>query len=71
MTRLSVLLIGALVPLFSMAQTAAPEWQSQYSTGLNRIEPHAYVLPYSSPDELQQPGGYEHSAYYMTLNEKP
>lgn len=70
MTRLSVLLIGALVPLFSMAQTAAPEWQSQYSTGLNRIGPHAYVLPCSSPDELQQPGGYEHSAYYMTLNGK-
>ena len=70
MPRLSVLLIGALVPLFSMAQTAAPEWQSQYSTGLNRIEPHAYVLPCSSPDELQQPGGYEHSAYYMTLNGK-
>lgn len=70
MTRLSVLLIGVLVPLFSMAQTAAPEWQSQYSTGLNRIGPHAYVLPCSSPDELQQPGGYEHSAYYMTLNGK-
>lgn len=42
----------------------------QYTTGLNKIEPHAYVLPYSSVDKLQQPGGYEQSDYYMTLNGK-
>lgn len=70
MKRLSALLLGALIPLCSMAQNAAPEWQSQYCTGMNKLEPHAYVQPYSSVDDLQQPGGYEHSAYYMTLDGK-
>ena len=70
MRKLYALLIGALAPLCSYAQTTFPEWQSQYTTGLNKIEPHAYVLPYSSVDKLQQPGGYEQSDYYMSLNGK-
>ena len=70
MNKLYALLIGAFTPLCMSAQTTYPEWQSQYTTGLNKVEPHAYVLPYSSVDKLQQPGGYEQSAYYMTLNGK-
>lgn len=70
MRKLYALLIGALTPLCSFAQTTNPEWQSQYTTGLNKIEPHAYVLPYSSVDKLQQLGGYEQSDYYMSLNGK-
>ena len=70
MNKLYALLIGAFTPLCMSAQTTYPEWQSQYTTGLNKVEPHAYVLPYSSVEKLQQPGGYEQSAYYMTLNGK-
>lgn len=70
MNKLYALLIGAFTPLCMSAQTTYPEWQSQYTTGLNKVEPHVYVLPYSSVEKLQQPGGYEQSAYYMTLNGK-
>ena len=34
------------------------------------MAPHTYVWPYASIDEIQKPGGYEHSPYYMTLNGK-
>ena len=70
MRKIFSILCGILLPLSSLAQTTTPEWQSQYSTGLNKLEPHAYVIPYSSVAALQQPGGYEHSTYYMSLNGK-
>ena len=70
MRKIFSILCGILLPLSSLAQTITPEWQSQYSTGLNKLEPHAYVIPYSSVAALQQPGGYEHSTYYMSLNGK-
>ncbi|MCR5076861.1 MAG: DUF4981 domain-containing protein [Prevotella sp.] len=70
MRKLSGILLGLLTPLLAIAQTDTPVWQSQYSTGEGKLQPHAYVLPYTSPTDLQTPGGYEQSAFYMSLNGK-
>lgn len=70
MRKLSGILAGFLFPLAIGAQNATPEWQSQYSVGINKVEPHSYVLPFSSIANLQQPGGYEQSNFYMSLNGK-
>lgn len=52
---------------FPVAIMAQPEWQSQYAIGKNKLEPHAYVWPYETPDAVRS-GNYEQSPYYMSLN---
>ena len=47
-----------------------PEWQSQYTVGLNKVTPHTYVWPYADVADIGKPGGYEQSPYYMSLNGK-
>ncbi len=46
-----------------------PEWQSPYAMGLNKIAPHAYVLPYESVSQVEK-GDYKQSEYYFSLNGK-
>ena len=46
-----------------------PEWQSQYAVGLNKLEPHTYVLPYPNEEALIK-RNHESSSYYMSLNGK-
>lgn len=47
-----------------------PEWQSQYAVGLNKLAPHTYVWPYADASDIEKPGGYEQSPFYMSLNGK-
>ena len=47
-----------------------PEWQSQYAIGLHKLAPHTYVWPYADTSAIGQPGSYEQSPYYMSLNGK-
>ncbi|MGL5317113.1 MAG: sugar-binding domain-containing protein, partial [Bacteroidales bacterium] len=54
---------------YSSLLANTPEWQSQYKTGLNKLSPHTYVLPYDSEDMLSK-GDYKSSSYYMSLNGK-
>ena len=70
MRKIFSILCGILLPLSSLAQTTTPEWQSQYSTGLNKLEPHAYVIPYSSVAALQQPYKEQNSYYLNQTNLK-
>lgn len=51
----------------AVAQTALPEWQSQYAIGKNKLAPHAYVWPYATPDAARD-GLYNQSPWYMSLN---
>lgn len=64
----------ALSPVFGQSQPssgkqALPEWQSPYAMGMNKIAPHAYVLPYESASQAEK-GRYEQSKYYFSLNGK-
>ncbi|MCK9508326.1 MAG: DUF4981 domain-containing protein [Pigmentiphaga sp.] len=43
------------------------EWQNQYAMGLNKIDPHAYVLPIEGESALRE-GDYSASEYYLSLN---
>lgn len=68
-----VLFLLSLIPslcAIAQAQQQPPQWQSQYALGENKLAPHAYVWPYSSEAAISQPGGYENSSYYMSLNGK-
>lgn len=56
-----------LAGAFANVVAQTPEWQSQYAIGLNKLEPHSYVWPYSSIEHLRK-GEYETSPYYMSLN---
>lgn len=56
--------------LFSVTAMAQPEWQSQYAIGKNKLAPHAYVWPYADATGIEQPGAYEQSSYYLSLNGK-
>lgn len=59
----------SLLATLAMAQSQ-PEWQSQYAFGLNKLKPHTYVWPYANAADIDKPGGYEESPYYMSLNGK-
>ncbi len=64
MKRLVLALLG-IVPF--VAQATQVEWQSQYKLGENRLQPHAYVLPYSDAKAVVN-RNYEESPYYLSLN---
>lgn len=66
-----LLLAGLTATAFASAQKQPlPEWQSQYAVGLNKLAPHTYVWPYTNASDIEKPGGYEQSPYYMSLNGK-
>ena len=66
-----LLLAGLTATVFASAQKQLlPEWQSQYAVGLNKLAPHTYVWPYANASDIEKPGGYEQSPYYMSLNGK-
>jgi len=66
-----LLLAGLTATVFASAQKQPlPEWQSQYAVGLNKLAPHTYVWPYANASDIEKPGGYEQSPYYMSLNGK-
>ncbi|MDG5798902.1 glycoside hydrolase family 2 TIM barrel-domain containing protein [Marinilabiliaceae bacterium ANBcel2] len=44
-----------------------PIWQSQYSMGKNKIDPHYYVLPYGDKEDVFDLA-YKDSEYYLDLN---
>ena len=69
--RTFLILMAALTATFASAQKQPlPEWQSQYAVGLNKLAPHTYVWPYANASDIEKPGGYEQSPFYMTLNGK-
>ena len=69
--RTFLILMVALTATFASAQKQSqPEWQSQYAVGLNKLAPHTYVWPYADASDIEKPGGYEESPYYMSLNGK-
>ena len=69
--RTFLILMAALTATFASAQKQPlPEWQSQYAVGLNKLAPHTYVWPYADASDIEKPGGYEQSPYYMSLNGK-
>lgn len=68
---LLILLTGMMAAIaVAQAQPVQPEWQSQYAVGLNKLAPHTYVWPYADASDIEKPGGYEQSPYYMSLNGK-
>ena len=69
--RTFLILMAALTATFASAQKQPlPEWQSQYAVGLNKLAPHTYVWPYANASDIEKPGGYEQSPFYMSLNGK-
>lgn len=69
----SFLVLSAVLAstIFTLAQQQPlPEWQSQYAVGLNKLAPHTYVWPYANASDIETPGGYEQSPFYMSLNGK-
>lgn len=62
-------LLNLIVSLFTfpVMSQQLPEWQSQYSIGLNKLAPHFYVWPYASAEDVKS-GNYEQSPYYQSLN---
>lgn len=60
---LALLSTAGLLP----AAGQQPEWQSQYAVGLNKLEPHAYVWPYASGEQVGREA-HEHSPYYLSLD---
>ena len=69
--RTFLILLAGLTATFASAQEQPlPEWQSQYAVGLNKLAPHTYVWPYANASDIEKPGGYEQSPFYMTLNGK-
>lgn len=65
--RIKLSLIALFGTLCATAQL--PEWQSQYTLGLNKIEPHTYVLPYDSESQALKTD-YKSSSSYHSLNGK-
>ena len=69
--RTFLILLAGLTATFASAQEQPlPEWQRQYAVGLNKLAPHTYVWPYANASDIEKPGGYEQSPFYMTLNGK-
>lgn len=65
MKKLSIIFILAAFAVNTFA--ALPEWQSQYATGLNKLNPHAYVLPVDNEKDFRN-ASYESSEWYQSLN---
>lgn len=63
------LCLTCLLTIPAVAQTAQPEWQSQYAIGKNKLTPHTYIWPYATAEAAGE-GIYEQSPYYMSLNGK-
>lgn len=63
---LAALLLTCMVGSHTYAQEL-PEWQSQYAIGLNKLEPHSYVWPYSSSEKVIE-RNHQESKYYKDLN---
>ncbi len=62
------LFLVSLSLLFSSILAARqPEWQNQNAVGLNRLQPHTYVIPYAKSSDIKE-GAYENSPYYLSLN---
>lgn len=62
-------ILAGILSATAPAQENLPVWQSQYSIGLGKLQPHTYVIPYeneSIPNDMQR----EDSPYYMSLNGK-
>lgn len=57
----------ALVVQSVQASDSLPEWQSQYAIGLNKLEPHTYVWPYSGEEAVRN-RQHESSPYYLSLS---
>ena len=66
-SRIMVLMLLAVTA--SLSAGKLPEWQSQYAMGLNKLEPHYYVLPYASEQEVPALN-YKEPPYYLDLNGK-
>lgn len=62
---LTVFLLFSL-SLFAQQQ---PEWQRQDAVGMNKVDPHAYVWPYSNVEQIKE-GDYLNSKYVLNLNGK-
>lgn len=62
-------LAAASLLAITTVSASTPEWQSQYATGLNKLAPHAYVLPYASAASVKN-GKFAESPYYLSLNGK-
>lgn len=63
-------LIGTIIFSIFLNLTYAdntPEWQSQYSIGLNKIQPHSYVWPYESKEDVIK-REHQKSKFYLDLN---
>lgn len=60
-------MLGCLAPNSVVASEPLPEWQSQYAVGMNRLEPHAYVLPYKNTQSVID-RNIENSPNFMSLN---
>ncbi|MDD4199547.1 MAG: glycoside hydrolase family 2 TIM barrel-domain containing protein [Paludibacter sp.] len=67
MKKISIVIIMTVLSVKLLV--ALPEWQSQYATGLNKIVPHAYVLPVDN-ELLLRKADYASSGYYQSLNGK-
>ncbi|GAO29018.1 glycoside hydrolase family 2 TIM barrel-domain containing protein [Geofilum rubicundum] len=65
---LSLIVIFLLLAFaFNVSAEKLPVWQSQHSLGMNKLDPHYYVLPYNSEQEVLS-RDYEKSPFYMDLN---
>ncbi|MGL5731833.1 MAG: sugar-binding domain-containing protein, partial [Bacteroidales bacterium] len=63
------LLMLLLLSLFPTLFATEPEWQSPYTMGLNKLEPHTYVIPFKNAESIRT-RDFENSPYYMSLNGK-
>lgn len=52
-----------------LAQSNEVEWQNPLVSGINKIEPHAFFIPYSSVEEALT-DEWENSPYFLSLNGK-
>ena len=71
-TRLSIFALcclGMLQAATGSTDNNKPEWQSQYATGLNKLEPHAYVWPFEN-EKAVSVRDHESSPWYQSLNGK-
>ena len=71
-TRLSIFALcclGMLQAATGSTDNNKPEWQSQYATGLNKLEPHAYVWPFENEKALSV-RDHESSPWNQSLNGK-
>ncbi|MEM6841466.1 MAG: glycoside hydrolase family 2 TIM barrel-domain containing protein [Bacteroidota bacterium] len=62
----SILAIASIFPTLATAQTGS-ELTDPTIVGVNKIEPHALLLPYDTPEQAQQDEP-SNSPYYQSLN---